>query len=358
MKKMTATLAAALLCAVCAHAQARYDSLRNFPGKDVQQLIGQVLYLKDNAAARGNNGYGIFAKTADFDLGPYGRNVFRGVKSAIPLETVSDYGRMARHYFKVTNVVTRPEKSFTKAAVSHYLELQDMANGEKCYAVYEVSTPKLFRDFVVMGYFEKMGRLYTGRTFVYTGKEPSGNPAAYAGLQDMKGTGQRKDIEADTEWTCTDVAIQEGGDYQVIAVMENPVYGKVYTLVSDLQDTSDGNAKFKTYDDLRADIGRAQQKEADRIRRNAARLQEATDQFGDAAAQMLVRGEVQKGMTKEMCRWALGDPASVATVTDHNGDKVEQWSYTSGRYLYFRNDKLERESKITPYKDDTKYLHN
>ncbi len=335
-----------------------YDSLENFLGENVTRYIGQILFLKNNDAARGNNGYNGFAIKADFDLGPNGRNVFRSVQSKTPLQYVSNYGRMAGHYFRVEDVVTRPTKNFTRGGLTHYLEAVDVQTGDRCYIGYESQEPACFNNFVVVGFYDKLRSLCIGQMFTYTGKEPVAyRNKAYVGLQAMNGQGRRTDVKEGSEWKCVDIAIEEGNDYQVIGVLENPQYGQVYTMATDLLNTQAKNAKFQTKGDLKALADKAQQDAELKSAQNAARLAEATQKFGAENARLLANNEVKVGMTKEMCRWAFGGPFNVITVTE-NGENIEQWFYTNGRYLYFKGDVLIKHTEVAAYKDDQKYFHN
>ncbi len=357
MKKLITLLALGIASMGAARAQ-QYDSLKNFLGESPARYKGQVIYVKHSEDARANNGYRNFALKANFDLGANGRNVFRSVPSKMPMLYVSNYVRMAGKYFKVTDVVVNTEKDAARGGLTHFLELIDLQTNETCYMCYNAQNSDCMKDVIVAGHYEKMRSLCIGRTYIYTGKEgSSARPKGYGGLLDANGSGQRKDIKENTEWKCVDVAIEDGDQYQFIAILENPSLGRVYTLAKDLTNTADRNAKFKTW----ADIEGAEQKareEAEAMRTaNAARLQEAIAKFGEKTGTMLAKGELQEGMTREQCRWAFGAPFNIYSLSE-GGDRIEHWDYTNGLNLYFRNDKLIRHTMGGSYKDDRKYQHN
>lgn len=57
--------------------------------------------------------------------------------------------------------------------------------------------------------------------------------------------------------------------------------------------------------------------------------------------QMIAKGEIEKGMTRDECRLALGAPAGI-TRESMSDRLVEVWSYDNGAYLIFADDLLER----------------
>ncbi len=327
-----------------------YDSTDNFLGRNVVRYIGQVLYLTDNNAAKANRGYQGFAKAADFNLGANGRNVFKSVDSNVPMQYVSAYDQMAGHYFLVTDVIQNPSQTFAGNAISHFLSLVDVQTGEKCFTAYNEEKSADFSRFVVVGYYEKQRSKFIGRKFIFTGKEPVAYRAsAYLGLQDMDGRGRRNDIKPGAEFVCTDVAIEQANDYQVIAILENPAYGKVYTLITDLQSTSAPNAKFTTTDDIEMQTAlvRAEMAKIE-VERNA-RLQEAVQRFGEENGTLLANDEVRNGMTQDMIRWAFGTPFQISSIAE-NGEMVERWNYTNGRDVYFKKGVVIRHVKVEGYK--------
>ena len=50
--------------------------------------------------------------------------------------------------------------------------------------------------------------------------------------------------------------------------------------------------------------------------------------------ELITRGQVEEGMTKEECRLALGAPRRINQNPDQSGMR-EYWYYDGGSYLYF-----------------------
>lgn len=57
-------------------------------------------------------------------------------------------------------------------------------------------------------------------------------------------------------------------------------------------------------------------------------------QISDAHWELICRGKIAAGMSREECRLALGGPANVEREAAYNGI-IERWTYENGVYLYF-----------------------
>lgn len=59
---------------------------------------------------------------------------------------------------------------------------------------------------------------------------------------------------------------------------------------------------------------------------------------------LICKGRVCEGMTKEECKLSLGNPQEVDR--GHNWDQLlDVWTYSDGSYLFFINDRLTREKR-------------
>lgn len=64
-------------------------------------------------------------------------------------------------------------------------------------------------------------------------------------------------------------------------------------------------------------------------------------QISDRHWQMIAQGQIEKGMSRDECRLALGTPDDVKR--EGTTDKIiEVWTYEGGSYLIFENDMLQR----------------
>ncbi len=61
----------------------------------------------------------------------------------------------------------------------------------------------------------------------------------------------------------------------------------------------------------------------------------------DAAWELIIRSKVEKGMSREECRLALGAPAEVLRIPTYGG-MSERWTYTDGVFLIFEDGFLSR----------------
>ena len=68
-------------------------------------------------------------------------------------------------YLKITDIVTH--KSRYGGSDREIFELTDTTNGRKVYCEPKGFIPDMNRDFVVLGYYEKMKKQYVGKSFIY-----------------------------------------------------------------------------------------------------------------------------------------------------------------------------------------------
>ena len=76
-------------------------------------------------------------------------------------------------------------------------------------------------------------------------------------------------------------------------------------------------------------------------------LSDPKEDYPDIAPEiwdLICKGRVCEGMTKEECKLSLGNPKEVDR--GHNWDQLlDVWTYSDGSYLFFINDRLSREKR-------------
>ena len=84
-------------------------------------------------------------------------------------------------YWKISDIVTT--KSSYGGSDRQVFELTDTTDGKKVYCEPKGFIPDMNRDFVVLGYYEKMKQLYIGKSFVYKKHFAYGMADSYEGYK-------------------------------------------------------------------------------------------------------------------------------------------------------------------------------
>lgn len=283
-------------------ANTSYDSTRNFLSKDVNQYLGQVLYLNGKAESLRKYGYEGFL--IDFTKDKYTNksNIYKCCENYN-----SKYDELVGKYFKVLEVNKHPKllENEYLYGKKFYLKLQENESEDIVYYEYDSEFEHSF-PFIVVGFFENLKKKALGNKFVF-GKTNLrfGNDEA-----DVQ-KGKIIEFELGEEWECFDVTIEEkyyrlslllkDNDEQVLAINYEMAIGS--KKFHDVFTKEEANA-YKT-------------------------------KFGLEIWHTILQGKVWIGMTQEMCRLSWGEPKNINQTTTSN-KKTEQWVY-SDNYLYFDN---------------------
>lgn len=218
------------------------------------------------------------------------------------------------------------------------------------------------------GYFEKIKQLYLGKELVYIHQDNEDDIREYTHFQDrfMNYNTRRnlaKKIPCNSVWKCTDILVLPGKlsfgdcDNRVILNIENEEYGKYYIFAAELLELKERSKikglgfkeKFLTMEEfhryqsvqnqLRAAAkAKAEKAAAEKALRESERRNNIITKYGSSVGNMILRGEIMIGMSKQQCLEALGFPQRInRTITATM--VYEQWVYDS-KYVYFENDKL------------------
>ena len=278
-----------------------YDSTTNFLGKNVQQYIGQELYLKGLEKSSQSYGYSgfILKYQKDDDLLNNEKNIYKPNGENYS----SRYEDLAGKYFQVLDVVRHPKakKDANGYGDEFYFKLQEKSGGDILYYKYNANSEFTF-PFILTGFFIKEKQRLIGKEYVITDDILRMSRNLVSGKALAFTTGQM--------WKCIDFDV-DSNDNELSLFLQNSGGLKTaipYSLIAD----SEGVKKIYTAS------------EASAMRKK----------YNDNNYRRILQNKVRVGMTKEMTRLAWGEPAEVK-----QSGKNEIWSYPTGN-LVFNGDKI------------------
>jgi hypothetical protein len=284
----------------------QYDSTQNILSeKNIYQYIGQELYLAGKHKDLRSSGYSDFYNIPDDDIYKKEKERKRAVYKCCVFPYKSIYDSIAGKYFKVLDVVKG-----SKDSRQNFLKLQEKVSKDIVYFKYS----GIFHPFIVVGFFEKLKKRMVGQTFILDKLLTYPGDVSEQYKYDFK-TGKKINFEAEKEWKCVDVAIEE----------------KYYGLSAILKD-ADGQTLAVGYRTFEPDglSGR-------RMIFTKAEADAYKEMFGQEFWDLILHTKVSLGMTDMMCRMSLGEPGKINQTINTSG-KTEQWVYGGGiMYLYFTN---------------------
>lgn len=283
--------------------EAKYDSLKNFLGKDVYQYIGQDLFLNNKPKKLHEYGYEGFT---------IGIPKVKGEKEGIykPLNNYSSiYNEINGKYFKVLDVIQHPFSEDPNFENIYFLKLEEKESKDTIYYNYKTTNEYRF-PFIVVGYYSKLKKNQIGKGFIIRGKgwiNGTNGP-----MFDMNTGNEVSDFIAGAEWKCIDVTVEEKF-FNLSLILENSKKQQIPLFV-DLMNNND--LMFQITD-------------AEKFKKK----------FGITLWNLILSGKVRIGMTKEMVKLSWGEPKEI-NETFLKNSKSEQWVYSSGNYIYFTNNIL------------------
>jgi hypothetical protein len=246
-----------------------YDSSYNFPGKKIQLIIGQRLFVKPKPVDLRKNGYLKFIinpNKSEFAT----PNIYSHSKGIS-----SDYDALANRYFLLKNVI---KTKFKKQA----LVLLDSKMRDTVYFIYDAKNSQLF-PFLIEGYFKKLENASLGKKYILRQLE---TPPVYitSGFEAVSGEEKLWEIDKVT--------------------LDDKLYKISYILKDDM------NNKILVYKD---DFEKTALSEAD--------YNLIKNKYPNKY-KIILNENVIVGMTKEACKYALGVPDKV-----NYSSNLEQWIY-------------------------------
>ena len=217
---------------------------------------------------------------------------------------------------------------------------------------------------VCHGYFEKVKNLYLGKYLVYVNQDRNFDILGHPLFMDYHTKRNlANNILCNSVWKCTDVLVfpENTPDRiykdKVILNIENEQFGKYYIFASELIKTKTKQNEwceyfmsledFQHYQSIQNQLlqeakakaeAEAAKAAAERARKENERRNKILAKYGERYGNLIIKGRVIIGMTKQQCIDAWGQPQYINRTTTAL-IVYEQWVY-SGKYLYFENDKL------------------
>ena len=256
-----------------------YDSLYNFPGKNLEVLIGQELFLKPKSETLIKYGYDNFLKDYKRSFVDK-KNIYLKQKDGYNTE----YDSIESKYFKVLDVI-RDNYNFFKLLNTH--------NKDTLY--YRISSlSESSFEFIVKGYFEKLSSTIKNQRFI---------------LKDG--------IKALNDDLPINEMTKEPMFWKVESVtLEDKYYSIVFNMIND-------NGEQKTFYKTSVFRSGFTEKEFNAIKEKYPTYYNK-----------ILQGKIAIGMPKEAVILSWGKPNKI-----NNSSYNEQWVYES-QYLYFKDGKL------------------
>jgi len=322
----------------------RDDSIKHH--ESYKHLIGQTIFYVEPDDTKSRVHHKSFYDTPEIKYGT----------TALPYESCMN------RYWKITNIVNY--KPPFAVADKEIFELTDTTDGKRVYC----EPRNMNRDFIVVGFYEKIKENYIGKTFIYnkTYFSEVWDNDRYNYLMDLQTKKHNKDIPEKTKWKCIDIAAynvtkQDAmyDDYEcrcpIILVFENDSLGKYYSYVQTktgkpFKDTKNCywiTDKGHEEESILLYLGKFldEEQEAYISKRDKeekqyfeAQKKKMLKKYGKYWGKLVAEGQLEIGMTKQMCRDSWGEPEDINTTSTRYGTH-EQWVYTT-IYVYFDNGKI------------------
>ncbi|QHT70174.1 hypothetical protein GXP67_27775 [Rhodocytophaga rosea] len=278
-----------------------YDSTRNFLGTDVNQYIGQELYVLPQSEDFRKYGYRDFVVDYKKTFPDDKTNLYKLYNKSTKYEAV------AGRYFKVLDVYKHPhaDQDYYLAG-KFFLKLQAKDTKEILYYEYDPKYESTF-PFLVMGYYEKMKKINVGKNFILRGNNWWSTGKTIKDLD----TGVAVDLSKGDTWKCIDFIVDEKY-YTTEYLLENENKKHIPIRIQDIN-----NTKY-VFEESKAAAYK--------------------NKYGAENWNKILEGVVKIGWDKEMCRLSWGEPKQVHVILI-KGKRNEQWVYEDEN-LYFDNDHL------------------
>jgi len=326
-----------------------YTNCRQYIGQKILMLPFSSLYPAKERARNQEN----FHLSASIDCSI--QNVYKPLitsnsKPSVYELYVTDYAYLSGKIFKIIDLIDNTDNLKYRGTNENgvFFKLQNTENNEIIY----YTLFKEGKDFVstgpwvCMGYYEKFKQLFKNKTFV-----------AQKNLNELYeiNTGKLVSCSMGESVTCSDVTLldlktknlaelciilkKSSSDEIAVSKLWGPLKaGEVFN--------SSEKGSFKRLDAVINDYKEAKQEQLQQIKQEIAieqvrqnEINTIIKKYGKNFGEKIVRGEVEIGMTKNMCREAWGEPVRKLETKVTNGT-TEKWFYPQARFLYFIGDKL------------------
>lgn len=295
-----------------------YDSTRNYLRADVMLYKGQTLYIKGSKEGdKEKVFYGFYNYIPSDNYSPKDEEVFE-------LRYYNGYQYSASeelkdHYFYIEDVLKNPVDTRDKNI--YYLKLRDLSNNRIIYLSYDKIPWKWEPELLIVGYFEKLKQLYIGQTYEFY------DPTLVNGVKNdiylspdtVKYAGKRYSERNHTIWKCIDISIEDGNNYDLVAVLYNDKLGKAYAKIDEILPENYMNSRLW----------------------NCKTNEMNISIWGEETFNLIRQKRIRLGMKRDACLLSWGEPQDIIRETDAKA-VTEQWTYDGGVTLYFKNGLLEK----------------
>lgn len=116
-----------------------------------------------------------------------------------------------------------------------------------------------------------------------------------------------------TIWKCTDIALEDGNNYDIVAVLHNDQLGSAYAKLDEIPDENYSKTKLWL---------------VEKNKKNE-------DIFGKETFELIKQKRLRIGMERNACLFSWGEPNDIVRSTTKDGQE-EKWTYKSGESLLFK----------------------
>ena len=351
-----------------------YDSLTNkVTYENCREYVGQMLYMlpKSNIyemdKTNGYKGYQfpssliyssdrVYNPFTRFTLSPNAiytaQNIYKpngGTKTFC----TSDYNAIAGKYFKVIDVIDKTRELDGDRYQGVFFKLVSQENGDTLY--YQLSENGSSQSvahglWVCVGYLEKLKKTLINKAFI-----------AQQNFSGLYGVHSETSVACSTgsEWVCSDVFLMETKKYfpVLLAAIFKDAYGNEIAMVPEYgvldNDLNFNKAPslFKSKDVVLAERKKKYEEDQYKAKQEVintqiaagaeqARINELIKKYGKKFGTKIANGQVELGMTKNMCLAAWGEPGNIRKTATANGGTNEKWFYGRVAFLYFKGNVL------------------
>ena len=231
-----------------------------------------------------------------------------------------------------------------------YFMMKNKKDGDTLYW-----SPQFYKgEFILVPYFIKQKYLYENKTFYFEGEDNN--------VRDLINKNHVFDIKPNSKWICKEVTLLKESQHSLFSVEDKYVIS--YVFINDKKETFArisnpfypevrdsrtfyGGKNFiseKEFLEKENAIKKAEQMRKDKWDDLVAKEKEGINNrkakiiadYGQANADMILRGKVKLGFTREMCVDAWG-PLFKSSKTINDQGAFETWIYSITQVLYFKN---------------------
>ncbi len=263
------------------------------PDKQLIKAVGQPIFLNADRLKALKAGSENFIK--DLNKDPFDRQNQYILKHAPVLR----YYALNEHNFQIIDAFEMPHPIF---GWSTFIKLRRLDNGEQFFFRFEPGEENKVAPFILSATLENRKKAYLGTRYLLR-KNPEHPRKKFIDIN----TGKKISGNLDVVWTCADVMVDVRKAAPALLLVDSK--NRMVMVSAELAE----DPKFLI---------------------ETVQVENLVSQYGRENWKLIARGDIKRGMTREMVRLSLGNPKTTKTI-----HIFDQWIYEN-KYLYFRNGKL------------------